>query len=881
MPHAAATTTQRSRVLMDRLFAAVRRSAVWIVLAAVAGAALCLDYAVGHLRINTDTANMLDAGLPFRQSLDKFRREFAFNFDSLLLVIDAPGPEDADRAATALASALETRDDLFEDVFVPGAGAYFERNALLYLSVDELESLADRLIRVQPLLGRLTRDPSVVTFADTLSLALERDDVALAAELPAVLEELRRSFNGAMNGGRRTISWQRLLGPGDEPQAARRYLHLKLRLDFSDLLAAEPAIRAIRDAAAAQGLTGARGFRVRITGDAALAYEELLSAVRGAKIAGALALIMVTGVLLAGLGSVWLVIAALITLIVGLLMTAGFATVAVGHLNLISIAFAVLYIGLGVDYAIHICLRYRELLGRGESKARAIGGALNSVGGSLMACTVTTAAAFYAFLPTVFSGVAELGLISGTGMFINLAMSLLVLPALLWLLPPPKPWRPGPATGSFARLLDFPRRRRNVVGAATLLLALASVALLPQVRFDRNTLNLRDPGSESVTTARELMADRETSPLGIDVLVDDSPEWPERLAALRALPAVDSVVSLADFVPESDPEKLRILDELALTFGPDLRMQPATPAPDIDASLEALERLRDALARADRDRGLEAPAQALSLQIGRFLEELRGTAPRRQQQRLMELRHDLLSNLPFSLERLSRALEPDASAAPDPSDGLPAELRRRWVSDDGVRRVNIRPARDLDDPDALRGFVESVQSVVPEATGEPVIMLRAGDAVVQAFQQAFAWALFLISGLLLALLRNLAAVLYVIGPLFLAGAMSLAGLALLDAPLNFANVIALPLLLGIGVDNGIHMVQRARHGHHPEENPLRTSTARAVLFSALTTMCGFGNLVLSPHPGTASMGLLLTLGTVITLGVTLIVLPALLAARPL
>lgn len=867
---------------MESFFSGIQRHALWIVLTAIAVGTICLNYTVKNLRINTDTANMIDARLPFRQSWEQYRREFSFNIDSLLLVIDASGPEEAERIADEIATALEAMPDRFEQVYRPGGGEFFERNALLYLNLPDLEALAERLIAVQPLLGRLSRDPSVDIFADTLTRALTESDGGFDTELWPVLNELDLVLDAALEERPYRMSWQRLLGPDDaERNVGRSYVHLKPRLDFGDLLAAEPAIAAVRDVVAGLDPMQSDGVRVRITGDAALAYEELLSAMRGAQIAGFLALIMVTGVLVIGLGSVWLVIASLLTLVVGLIATAGFATIAIGHLNLISIAFAVLYIGLGVDYAIHICLRYRELLGRDLPKAIAIRDALKSVGGSLLICTLTTATAFYVFLPTAFSGVAELGLISGTGMFINLILSMILLPAFLGLLPSPKPWHRGRQDGVFARLLDFPRRHFVLIGGGALLLALAASFLLPQVRFDRNTLNLRDPDSESVATIRELMAESETSPMSIDMLVVDPPAWHQERTELLELSVVENITGLSDFIPDIDDEKLFILDELSLTFGPDLVARSAEEVVRVTETMESLEELRAALAqfedKSEDETGVAATGRTdeVAAKLGQYLQHLRTDADPVLRTRLEQLQNSLLVNLPRSLVRLKRALEPETDGV------LPAELKNRWISDSGIERINIQPAEDIDQGDALRRFVETVRSVVPNATGEPVLMLLAGDAVVKAFTQAFSWALVLITGLLLFLLRNVVATLFVITPLILTAALSLASLVLLDAPLNFANVIALPLLFGIGVDNGIHMVQRVRQGHHTEENPLRTSTARAIFFSALTTMCGFGNLLISPHPGTASMGLLLTIGTVLTLFSTLIVLPALLAARPL
>jgi hopanoid biosynthesis associated RND transporter like protein HpnN len=862
------------------VISAIQRHAVWILLAALVVAAACLRYTVEHLRVDTDTANMIDEELPFRQDYDKYKEEFSFGVDNLLLVIDAHGPEAADQAAEALASALRDRADLFDEIFLPGSGEFFERQALLYLELTELERLADRLIEVQPLLGRLSREPSLDTFADTLTRALEDENAGGDAELATVLEELNRTLAAALERRAYAMSWQRLLQPvNGEFGSDRRYIFVKPRLDFTDLLAAEPAMRAIREAIAEQRLDASRGVRVRVTGEAALAYEELLSALRGAEIAAGLALIMITGILFVGLGSPWLLASSLLTLIVGLVATAGFATLAVGHLNLISIAFAVLYIGLGIDYAIHVCLRYRELLGRGLLKQQAISHAVADVRGSLIICTLTTATAFYAFLPTAFAGVSELGLISGTGMFINLVVNLTVLPALLSLAPEPRPWYPTPPHGWIADLVELPRRHWKPVCTVALTLGLAAALLLPQVRFDRNPLNLRDPDSESVSTVRELMAESETSPMSINLLLDDRRAQSGQLEELRALPAVSDVVTLQDFVPTVSDDKLFVIDDLALVLGSSLEMGKLQDITEPAATIAGLERLRTALtmrARQDSDQ-VAGAASELAGHIEATLDAIRKTEPAAQQSALIDLRDRLLSNLPRSLGQLRSALQPDAAEVSD----LPPALREQWINARGVQRAAIYAEEDINNEDALRRFVETVHVVVPRATGEPVLALRAGDAVVTAFQQAFSWALLLITTLLLILLRSAVATAFVVAPLMLVAAFSLAVLVLLGQPLNFANVIALPLLFGIGVDNGIHMVQRARQTHHPEDNPLRTSTARAVLLSALTTGCSFGNLLLSPHPGTASMGLLLTVGVVMTLIATLVVLPALLVVKPL
>jgi hypothetical protein len=206
---------------------------------------------------------------------------------------------------------------------------------------------------------------------------------------------------------------------------------------------------------------------------------------------------------------------------------------------------------------------------------------------------------------------------------------------------------------------------------------------------------------------------------------------------------------------------------------------------------------------------------------------------------------------------------------------LPKDLVEHWVSKDDQYRVAVFPRENLNDNEAMRRFVAAVRTVAPDAIGFPVIYLEAGDAVVKAFKKAFLMALVAVTVLLLLLLRPKSDTLLVLLPLLLAGALTGAASVVVGIPFNFANIIALPLLLGIGVDSGIHMSHRMRAAPPAAGQVLETSTARAVLYSSLTTICSFGNLAVSPHRGMASMGVLLVIGIGFTLLCTLVVLPAL------
>ncbi|MDA0702922.1 MAG: MMPL family transporter [Proteobacteria bacterium] len=471
-------------------------------------------------------------------------------------------------------------------------------------------------------------------------------------------------------------------------------------------------------------------------------------------------------------------------------------------------------------------------------------------------------------MPTAYIGLSELGIIAGVGMFIALFTNLTLLPAVLSLWPMR---RVGPlrGLGSLAGFEAFVVRRRRPVLLAALALGLAAAALLPSLRFDFNPMNLRDPETESVATALELMATGERPPYAITVLRDSPQAAAEEAARLDAVPEVARTVTALDLVPADQFDKLDIIDGMALFLYPVLIVPPSAAAPDIDANRGALAEFRSELAVYVASGEDETGAAAA---LTKALAAL-GDPAELDADRLAELDRRLLGTLPARLTQLGESL----SAVPFELDDLPLSLLRRYVAENGLSRVEVEPAEDLMDPGALRRFMGAVRAVAPDATGSPVLLLEAGDAVTGAMRQATVTALVVIALLLVLLLRSLRFTLLVLAPLLLSGVLTAAVSVLFALPFNYANVIVLPLLLGLGVASGIHLVFRARD-EGLGKPLLSTSTPRAVVFSALTTMASFGSLVVSSHNGTASMGELLTIAIGFTLLSTLVVLPALLAA---
>jgi len=859
------------RHLLAKWMRLLLRRAKGVVLAAIAATIGLLLYAAGTLGINTQTTDMLSPDLPFRQNAEAIKAAFPQYSDVILVVVDGDNPDQVDAAAAELAERLRAQPTRFQTVFYPPSDPYFKRQGLLYLDMEELDELALQLSQAQPFLGTLARHPNLDGLFDMLGLAVEdlvkrqSEDEEKTKGLERLLNRMADVVEALPSAHPYTLSWKDLIE--GKPQASRgqQFIAVQPMLDFSSLAPAKAAMEAIRELA--EPLKAQNDIRVRLTGSAALDEAELQSIQEGIGLVGLLSITLVTGFLLVGLGSARLVLAAILTLIMGLAWSLAFAAFAIGHLNLISVAFAVLFVGLSVDFGIHFTLRFREEIHRGADRLGALEHAAKGVGGALTFCATAAAIGFYAFLPTDYRGVAELGLIAGTSMFIALFANLTVLPALLALMPPRQPSRSLGKPFDFAKIV---RRHARKIVAVSGVLAVLGFAALPFARFDFNPLNLQNPNSEAMRTFKDLLEAGDIDPYAITVLASDMEKAAALKETLSELPEIDGVMIPQDLVPKNQEEKLFVLEDLSVILLPVLM---ANDEGQEQKNVDRQERLDTFQAKIARLAAANSP-HGVARAAGRLEQAFKSTkAAFPNGMPMDQLEHRLLGTLPLQLDRLRAALGPRPVTFAD----LPKPLLARFVAEDGRARVEARPAQDPQNPEALRRFADAVQSVAPNATGDPITMIGAVKAVIDAFWQASLLALILITILLIVVLQRVSDVLLVLAPLGLAALLTNLLAVLFDIPFNFANVIVLPLLLGLGVANGIHFVLRERNGDGGEV--LHTSTPRAILFSALTTIGSFASLSLSTHIGTASMGMLLTIALILVMVCTLTLLPALITIR--
>jgi uncharacterized protein len=833
-------------------------AALALVLAVGAGA-----FASRNLVMDTNVDNLISPEVPWRQRVAVLDRAFPQNNRLLVTVVDGQSADIAEDAAAALAERLKTRPDLFRNVRRPDGLEFFQRNGLLFLSVAEVESTADEIIAVQPLIGTLAADPTMRGLFDSLSLALEgvsRGETQIG-KLVRPLGVIATNIEETLAGRNLPLSWQNLMtGRTPKPAELRRFVLAQPALDFSKLEAGSQATGFVRAAAADLGLAPANGVRVRLTGTVAIADEEFGTIAEGAGVITVASFVLVVLILFGALRSFRIIGAIVLTLIVGLVVTAAFAAATIGSLNPISVAFGVLFVGIAVDFGIQFSVRYRDERFRAGDPILAMRRCAGFIAAPLALAAVATAVGFLAFVPTDYSGVSELGLIAGGGMLIALALNLTLLPALLALFKPPGE---SEAVGfAWARPIDdFLLRQRKLVLIVAAAIAVLALALLPLLRFDFDPLNLRDPNTESIAAFIDLTNNPDTTPYTTETLAPSVDEARQLTQRLKALPEVSRVVSIASFVPENQSEKLAIIDDAASIFGPTLDdpfvKDPPTPDETRQSLADAAEKLRTVGTSPVGDpaavRLSDAVAKALAADPASFA----------------RVETMITKGLKPRLDSLRLAMHPEEVTL----ETLPDELKRDWVTADGRARVQVYPRGDARDNEVLVAFAEAVKRVTPEAAGAAITIPESGHTVVDAFVKAGTAAIVAIAVLLAIVLRRIRDVLMVLVPLLFAALLTELTCIVIGMPINFANIIALPMLLGVGVAFLIYFVMNWRKGI---AGPLQSSLARAVLFSALTTGSAFGTLALSSHPGTAAMGELLAIALFHTLVATMILLPALL-----
>ena len=782
----------------------------------------------------------------------------------LLAVVEAKTPEMATAAADALYAKLKDNKTDFQSMQQLGTGEFFEKNGLLFLPTEEVGKVTSQFESAAPLIEIMAGDPSIRGLTGALETGLagvKRGQVKLDnTERP--FNQIAQTVETVLNKGNASFSWRELVS--DEPLTdsdKRAFIEFKPILDYNALEPGKGATDAIRKAAVDLDFATKYQARVRLTGPVPIANEEYATVQEGAVVNGIGTVLVVLLILWLALHSAKIIFAVFVNLFVGLALTTAAGLMMVGSFNLLSIAFAVLFVGLGVDFGIQYSVRYRSERYKHNDLSGALVLAAKRSAVPLSLAAMATAAGFLCFLPTDYKGIAELGQIAGVGMLVAFLTSITVLPAMLKLLNPPG--EKEPVGYAFLAPLDhFLEKHRVLVVGGTLLLAARrpAAALLHEVRLQPD-----EPAQPEGRVDRDLPRFAQGSQHRRqchqrDDHVGGAGKAGRGEAGEGAGGAARDVAR--QLRAEDQPPKLKLLAQGAKVLNPALNPDQVDAAPTDKENVEALKSSVDNLRRTAGD--AKGPGAVASRRLADALEKLANgdEATRNKAQDVF------VTPMKIVFDQLRNAMQ----AEPVTLKSLPADLVSAWKSKDGIIRVEAQPKGDPNDNDTLRKFAAAVLAAEPTAIGGPVSILKSGDTVVKAFIHAGIYALLVIGLLLWITLRRFVDVLMTLVPLLVAGAVTLEICVLIGLPLNFANIVAFPLLLGVGVAFKIYYVVAWRSGR---TNLLQTSLTRAIFFSALTTATAFGSLWLSSHPGTSSMGKLLALSLVTTLAAVLLFQPAL------
>jgi uncharacterized protein len=827
------------------------------------------SYAVGHFAMTTDTNGLLSPKLPWRIREDAFNRAFPPTGSKIVVVVDGQTPELAEQGAAALAARLSEQPNLFHAVRRPDAGPFWAHEGLLYLPLKDVQANMAQLIQAQPFLGPIAADPSIRGLMGALSTALQGVSLGQASldDIHKPIQRLAGALEGVEAGRPTFFSWRTLISNGaPDPRELRHVILVDPSLDFARLEPGQAPSQAIRADAKALQLDPDHGMRVRLTGPIPLQDEEFGSLADRALLIAILAVCAITLMLWLAVRSGRLIVSILLTTFLGLVCTAATGLLVFHRFNAISVAFIPLFVGLGIDFGIQVSVRYRaEHTGLTDVR-EALAATGGGMGRSLALAATAIAAGFLAFAPTDYYGISQLGVIAGLGMFIALLLNLTVLPALIRLTRPPG----APERGthpSLSRIDDFVLGHRRLVVGTGVGAALVSAALLPLLHFDFNPMHLRSPKAESVATLYDLMKDPNQATNTLEVIRPDLPAADATAARVRTIPEVAEARSLSSFVPADQPAKIATIADAAnlldLTLNPLVVAPPPTDAEVVDSLNQTASALRQAA------NGQNNAAANDARRLAGDLENLAKASPAVR----ARANQVLMPGLNVLLTQVRASLQPQ----PITLQRLPPDLVRDWMTPDGRARVSIIPKGDSNDNAVLNRFIKAVVPVVPGVTGAALDIYEGGRTIVGAFIEAGVLSFIAITLLLLLVLRRVRDVAITMAPIVLTGLLTMGSCVVIGQPLNFANIIALPLLFGIGVAFHIYFVMSWRSGG---SHLLTSSLARAVFFSALTTATGFGSLWASSHPGTASMGKLLMISLLWTLVSALLFQPALMGPPP-
>lgn len=886
--------------ILDRFFFRIEHFAYThsfsVIAVSVVLAALSLWVTIEKLTFKTGRGDLVAKDLPYVQRHEMFRQEFD-DFDGMIVVVEGKDPEQKKSFAEALAEKFKSQPNVFSDVFYKIDTSYFNDKGLLFLNPKELADLIQKIADRQQFLEDVNSSPNLDQLLKSINAEIsagmvdtllsdfigsgneKKDD---AADLGLLISLLKQMVAHLKEGAPYQSPWASFFTGKGESLKEQGYL-ISGKNDLMFILVTpnedETSFTGYKDSVEIarrlvdETLQQFPLVKVGITGEDVIASDEMTLTQIDVKKATLIALAGVSLLFILAFRGIAKPLMAVFCLVVALCWSIGFTTLTVGHLNILSVVFTTILIGLGIDFGIHMLERYKEERMAGGDIPTSLQKTVEGTGRGNFAGAITTALAFGAMTLTDFIGVAELGWIAAWGILFCMLAMLLLLPALL-------------AAEEKFRKTDYSAVVRPVESKkwmegffghyyAIIFVCLFLVGLstlsLRSLAFDYNLLHLQAKNTEAVAYEIKIMENANRSTWSAAMLADTIEEAQKKLLAVKKLSTVGEVESILSLMPADQIENLEFLKENSAVLS-DLHVEDEDPPFSLKSIARSLKRIRFKLRSKKEDGEPTDSVQEAGIWVQRVTEELAKSDPKVAQKRWSAFSNQLFSDYRGKMSDLRK----NANPSPVEIDGLPNEMRKRFISNKGRFLISIFPSVDFWDIDQREQFLTELRNVDPDVVGNAVHMFESSRLMKEGYVNGGIYAMAAIVIFVFLTFKNFKTTLFTFLPVLVGSLWTIGIMDLVGVQFNLANLVILPLILGIGVVNGIHIIHRYREETDKSIPVLSKSTGQAVVLSSLTTMIGFGSMMVADHQGIFSLGLVLTIGVGSCLVASITIVPAVL-----
>jgi hopanoid biosynthesis associated RND transporter like protein HpnN len=896
-------TDSNKHTLLNKLFRFIERLAfkhsLIVVALSIILAGLSIWVTGEKLTFKTGRGDLVAKGLPYVKLYEEYRAQFE-DLEGMVIVAESESPEKMAEFAEILAAKLKVRPDLFSQVIYKFDTSYFRSRFLLYLDPPDLESLQTKLEEHQhfiesvnaspglnPLLNEINREISSGMVDSLMTDFLGGDDAEEEEKkndkndlnlLIRIIKEMNRSLKKNYHY---KSPWQSLFNSGEESLREKGYLVSKNEKllfilavpneDETSFTGYKDSVYSARELIA-EVKKNYPSISVGLTGEDVISTDEMITTQKDVELASKIALGGVALLFIIAFKGIVKPLLALFSLLIALAWSLGFTSLTVGHLNILSVVFTTILIGLGIDFGIHILERYKEERKEGDDISTALQKTLQGTGQGNFSGAITTAMAFGAMVLTDFIGIVELGWIAGWGILFCMIAMVLLLPALVTL---EEKWRKPvyirsvekPITASISWLDRFFSHYKLIITACCLLVLVSSLALRT-VHFDYNLLNLQTKGTEAVKYEMRILENAGRA-WSAAMLADTLEEVRQKETQLKTLPTIENVESIAAMVPKNQEENLLYVRENLSPLLSELYVEEEDESFSLKALTKTLKRIRFKLQGRE---GKEDKVTQAAREIDKFFKEVESVEEDLAEAQLQEFSEELFVDYRGLMTDLKKNAKPKLVEISE----IPKSLRDRYISKQGKYLITIFPSVDIWNLEERNRYLKDLRSVDANVTGSAVHMFNSTRLMTEGYINGGIYAMTAIIIYVFIVFRNPRTVFFILLPVIAGSIWTMGIMELTGLKFNMANLVILPLILGIGVVNGIHIAHRYREEKDKNSVVLGKSTGQAVILSSLTTMIGFGSMMVADHYGVFSLGLVLTLGVFCCLVASITFLPALL-----